>query len=969
MILWMEKLMAKFKKVNPKQDFPALEKKILKFWKENKTFEKSLQGSKSKDKFVFYEGPPTANGRPGIHHVLARAYKDIILRYKTMKGFYVGRRAGWDTHGLPVEIQVEKELGLKSKKDVEDYGIEKFNKKCKESVWRYKADWEDMTNRMGFWIDMSDPYITYKNDYIEAVWGLLKKIWDKGLIYKGYKSVPWCPRCGTALSSHEVAQGYKNVEDESVYVKFKISGEDDRYLLVWTTTPWTLPGNIALAVGEDVDYVEVEENKEKYILAKNLVEEILGKDAKIIKEFKGQELIGQKYKPLFDNTKYIKKKGKADFQIWGADFVVTDEGTGIVHIAPAFGEDDLNLQKEKGFSVPVTMDPDGSMLYDIGLGKFVKDADSDIKKDLNERKLLFREGKIKHEYPFCWRCDSHLIYFARSSWFIEMSKLRQELKDNNEKIKWIPEYIKNGRFGEWLEDVKDWALSRERYWGTPFPVWECDCGEKTMIGSVKELEKLSGKDLKDLDFHRPFIDEIKIKCPKCGKDAKRVPELIDVWFDAGSMPFASNEYPKNYPADYIAEAIDQTRGWFYTLLAISTLLDKGTSYKNVICLGHVLDEHGKKMSKSKGNIIDPWKMMDKFGADSVRWLFYTINGPGDTKKIGEKNIQESLRKFILLYWNIYSFFVTYANTDNWSSKKMVDSDEIMDRWIDSRINNLIVDVEGIDLKDGKIVGGLEKFNIVKSARRIQLVVNEFSTWYLRRSRKRRDAKFYSTMYRNLLLLSKIIAPFTPFISEKIYQGLKTNKDPKSVHLCKWPKADEEKIDKNLINKMRDVKKIVELGHAIRAENGIKVRQPLATVSFNKDLDKDLIKVVLDELNIKEFKEKLAGKEKSERNIKVILDTKITLDLEIEGIARDVIREIQQARKEAGLSPDDKIKLYYQTSNKVSEAINKFSKGIQEGTNSIELIDLPAGRQDQRGEIDYSKDAKIGKENLWIGIKN
>jgi isoleucyl-tRNA synthetase len=958
--------MANFKKVNPKQSFPDLEKKILNFWEKEKIFEKSLEKTKNGDKFIFYEGPPTANGKPGIHHVLARAFKDIICRYKTMKGFYVGRRAGWDTHGLPVEIQVEKELGISGKPEIEKYGVEKFNQKCKMSVWQYKKCWEDLTKKMGFWIDLDNSYITYENEYIEKVWGILKQIWNKGLIYKGYKSIPWCPRCGTALSSHEVAQGYKTIEDESVYVKFKIQNAKNKntYFLVWTTTPWTLPGNAALAVGEDIEYVEIEKEGEYLILAKDLAQKVIGQDIKIVKELKGSELVDEIYEPLFDNSRFLKHQGKADFQVWGADFVTTDEGTGIVHIAPAFGEDDLNLQKEKNFSVPVTVASDGSMLYDIGKGKFVsakggsafggKDADFDIKSDLKNRGLLFKEERIKHEYPFCWRCDSPLIYFARSSWFIEMSKLRDKLMENNEKINWIPEYIKKGRFGEWLEEVKDWALSRERYWGTPLPIWECQCGEKIMIGSIKELEKSAIKKYNLEDLHKPNIDEVQIKCPKCSKNVKRVKEVIDCWFDAGSMPFASGEYPANYPADYITEAIDQTRGWFYTMLAISTLLDKGSSYKNAICLGLVLDEQGKKMSKSRGNIIDPFEMMEKISADAIRWLFYTMNGPGDSKRVGEKSINQSLRKFILLLWNVYSFFVMYSNIDGWKYKGgHWKPSQILDKWIVSSFYRLIQEVEE----------KLDEFDVVSAARKIEQFNNDLSTWYLRRSRKRRDNDFYATMFKILIHFSKVVAPFTPFVAEEIYQNLRSDDDdyPESVHLCDWPEIKTDQIDQKLIEQMNIVKKIVEIGHSIRASKGIKLRQPLLAASSNQKIDEDFVDIIKEELNVKEYRESLRGEEKTSGDIKVILDINITNDLREEGFVRDFIREIQQARKEANLTPSDKIQLYYQVSGDIEMAIEKFSKNIKKGTNSIQLFQ-------EKGKTQFYKEIKIGDENIWIGIK-
>ena len=945
-----------FKSIDPKQNFPDLEKNILDFWQENQIFQKSLEKNKGKDKFIFYEGPPTANGKPGIHHVLARAFKDLIPRYKTMKGFYVGRRAGWDTHGLPVEIEVEKELGISGKDKIEAFGIEKFNQKCKESVFRYKEEWENLTRRIGFWIDLENPYITYENEYIDKVWQILKKVWDRGLLYEGYKVVPYCPRCGTPLSSHEVAQGYREIEDESIYVKFKIKDKEKpagRYFLVWTTTPWTLPGNAALAVGRDIDYIELEYQNEKLIVAKDRIGSIFDKnidkaEIKIIKDFKGEDLEGIEYEPLLNNREFIKGKNDNDFKVWTADFVTTKEGTGIVHIAPAFGEDDLELQKEKGFSVPVTVGPDGAMLYEIGQGKFVKLANEDIKIALKESKLLQKEETIRHEYPFCWRCDTGLIYYAKNSWFVAMSEVREDLIKNNKDITWIPPYIKTGRFGEWLAEVKDWALSRERYWGTPLPIWRCQCGEKTMIGSLDELKEKAINMPKNIDLHRPFVDEIEIKCPKCGKNAKRIKDLIDVWFDSGSMPFASGEEEKgNYPADYIAEALDQTRGWFYTMLAISTLVRKGTSYKNVICLGLVLDEHGKKMSKSKGNVIDPWQVIEKYGSDALRWFFYTVNAPGDPKRMGEKDVQESLRKFVLILWNVYSFFTTYANIDGWTPGKQIESDDILDQWILSYFSKLTQDA-------GQ---KLDKFDVVSAARDIEQFNTDLSIWYLRRSRKRRDEKFYSTLYYVLLNLSKIIAPFVPFVAEEIYQNLKTDKDPESVHLCDWPMLFSEKEDnKKIIEDMKEVMKLAEKGRALRAENNIRVRQPLKSFTIDKDLGSELKKILKDELNVLEI---IIGKE-------LKLDTEITPELKEEGLRRDIIRLIQDLRKNAGLTPDQKVNIYYETSENINKIIIKYKDKIEKDTKTK----IQAGKRQVKtsGEFDIDSASGGWHAKIWLGLE-
>jgi len=935
-----------FKQIDPKQNFPDLEKNILEFWEKNKIFQKSLEKNKGKEKFIFYEGPPTANGKPGIHHVLARSFKDLIPRYKTMKGFYVGRRAGWDTHGLPVEIEVEKALGISGKEKIEEYGIERFNEECKKSVFRYKEEWENLTRRIGFWIDLENPYITYENSYIDQVWQILKKIWDRGLLYEGYKVVPYCPRCGTPLSSHEVAQGYKEIEDESIYVKFKIQGEKSRYFLVWTTTPWTLPGNAALAVGKDIKYVSIElrSTKEKLILAKDRLS-IINEEYDIVDEFTGKDLEGTEYEPLFKGA--IEVSNDKDFHVWAARFVTTEEGTGIVHIAPAFGEDDLELQKEKGFSVPVTVGPDGAMLYKVGQGKFVKLANEDIKKALKESKLLEKEETIRHEYPFCWRCDTQLIYYAKNSWFIAMSKVRDELIKNNEQINWIPNYIKTGRFGEWLAEVKDWALSRERYWGTPLPIWICDCGEKIMIGSIEELKEKAININENIDLHRPEIDKIEVKCPKCGKNAKRVKDLIDVWFDSGSMPFASDEEAKgNYPADYIAEALDQTRGWFYTLLAISTLIEKGTSFKNVICLGLVLDEHGKKMSKSKGNVIEPFQIIEKYGSDSLRWFFYTVNAPGDPKRMGENDVQESLRKFILILWNVYSFFTTYANIDGWDPSKEVESDDILDKWVLSYFNKLI-----------KSVGNkLNEFDVVGAAREIEQFNTDLSTWYLRRSRKRRDDKFYSTLYYILFNFTKIIAPFTPFIAEEIYQNLKTEKDPESVHLCDWPEPGE--IEEKLITEMSEVRNLAEKGRALRAENKIRNRQPLKSFSIDKDLSDELKEILKDELNVVEIIQAE----------KVALDSKITPELHEEGIRRDIVRLIQDLRKTAGLKPDQTVNIYYDAAENLKTIINKYQSQIEKETKTKIQFGKKSFDSAQDREVKTSGEFSIDSATIWLGLE-
>ena len=1042
-------------------DFNKTEREILKFWRDNNVFEKSLDARSKSKRFVFFEGPPTANGRPGIHHFLGRAFKDLFCRYKTMRGFFVLRKAGWDTHGLPVEIEVEKELGFKNKKDIENYGIEKFNKKAKESVWKYKTEWEEMTRRMGFWVDMKDPYITYENNYIESLWYIIQQIWKKKLLYLAHKVVPFCARCGTSLSSHEVAQGYKKVKDRSVYVKFKLkkgqkTGDwkvlDKAYVLAWTTTPWTLPGNVALAVGKEIDYIVVKKYSEFLILAKDLANKILGNDLEVVAHLKGDDLMGLEYEPLFDITRTNAdlKRTYADkiYRIYEADFVSTEEGTGVVHTAVMYGEDDYELGTNLGLPKFHTVDESGKFI-NVGKdfdGLIVKHKDKPTEEKttqkildhLNDKKFLFKEEEYEHDYPFCWRCDSPLLYYAKSSWFIKMSAVREQLLKNNEKINWFPEHIKDGRFGQWIKEGKDWAFSRERYWGTPLPVWECvkDHKHHKVIGSVAELEKLataktkkntyfilrhgyttrgerkemiissdikhdkyhltdegkkqvqkvaeviknnheidliysspflrtketaetvakllhlkvntddrlreiehgecdghphsdcpskdtrktlddkphelgetwndvrkrmydfmkemeeknSGKKILivshgdplwllkrvsqaktgqeiledgrdypkiggfeklewkflprneygELDLHRPFIDAVNLKCGECGASMKKVPDLIDVWFDSGAMPYAQWHYPfenekvfkEQFLADFIAEAIDQTRGWFYTLLAISTLLGKGNPYKNVICYGHVLDEKGKKMSKSKGNIVSPFEVMEKVGADTARWYFYTLNQPGEYKLFSMKDVESKLKGFVFTLQNCVRFYELYREKQatllrrgfggQASDKRQVSN--LLDKWIISRFNGLI----------SEVTDSLDNYDPTTAARTIEkFVVEDFSNWWLRRSRKRKEAL---GLLRFLLLeLSKVLAPFTPFIVEDIHarmhRGTKAGTD--SVHLHDWPKADKKLINKELEKEMEEVRNIVAIGLAVRKEKQIKVRQPLAKLVLRK----------------------------------------------------------------------------------------------------------------------------------------
>lgn len=1112
---------------------PKLEEKILKFWEKNQIFEKSIEQRKKSPHFVFYEGPPTANAKPGIHHVLSRVFKDIICRFKTMQGFQVLRKAGWDTHGLPVELEIEKKLGFKSKKDIENFGIEKFNEECKKSVWKYKKDWEKLTERIGFWLDLKNPYITYQTEYIETVWFILKKIWKKGLLYQDFRVSPYCPRCQTVLSSHETAQGYKKIKEPAIYVKFKIKNEkfSNTFLLIWTTTPWTLPGNVAVAIGPNFQYVKVKTKEgESFILAKERFVS-LRFEGEIEEEFSGKELIGLKYQPPFDFYQPNFQKERI-WEILGADFVSLEEGTGLVHIAPAFGEEDMDLIKkeneksEKKFPLIINVDEEGRFTSQVKnwQGLFVKEADRLIIENLKERNLLFKEELYEHDYPFCWRCKTPLLYYAKKSWFIRMSSQKEELLKNNQQINWIPSHIKEGRFGEWLKEIKDWALSRERYWGTPLPVWECEkCKNQILVGSLEELKKqrfsqnrylilrhgesisnlkeiivsqvpekipspltekgirqikriakklrkenidlifssdlertkqtaeiiakelqkkvifdkrlreikageLEGKSIKEfqsfwknweerlwkrprggenfldlqkrvfsffedlerkyqgktilivshqaplfaiqaffenwsikeiekkykkeklkpgevreiqfrklpydkkgeINLHRPYIDSVEFYCSKCGGKMRRVPEVIDCWFDSGSMPFAQYHWlnsmpPKLFPADYIAEGIDQTRGWFYTLLAISTLLGFGPPFKNVIALGHVLDEKGEKMSKSKGNVVDPWLMIQKYGTDTIRWYFFTINQPGDPKLFSEKDLQSKLREFILLLWNCFQFYQTYKPASKISPKIRISN--LLDAWVISRLQTLI----------NKITKDLENYQITEAARSIEkFVVEDLSQWYIRRSRKRfqnpETKKDLQKACENLgfvfLSLSKILAPFLPFISEILYQefGKKL-----SVHLENWPKFQKELQNPELEDEMEKARTICSQILAERAKAKIKIRQPLALAEIKERIKiPELMEIIKEETNIKEIKIHPS----LETLVKI--DCQITPELRKEGMKRELVRFIQEMRKKQGLRPKDKIIIYFRGDEELQEILTTFKNEILKETKAKEI---------------------------------
>jgi len=1005
-----------FHPVSSKVNFPQVEESILSLWKKRNVFERSVDARRSGSRFVFYEGPPTANGSPGIHHVLARVFKDVIPRYRVMKGYYAPRIAGWDTHGLPVELEVERELGFSTKADIEDFGIDKFNARCRQSVFGYLKQWEAMTERIGFWVDLEHPYITMDNKYIETVWWAIKQMWDRGLIYQGYKVTPHCPRCGTSLSSHEVALGYQdNVEDPSIYVKFKVdlsslvgprahekllnlfqtSGKP-AYFLAWTTTPWTLPGNTALAVAPDADYVVVAGDEEYLILASALVKQAGVEGYEVVQRLKGSDLVGVHYEPLYKVDIFSSKEDKPAYRIIVGDFVSMEEGTGIVHIAPAYGEIDFEVGEKENLPLVHSVNLDGIVkrlptgytpsiykrmlqeealalvssakgLQSIpGYGRFVKDADPLILDDLKSRGLLFRSEKIRHTYPFCWRCEAPLLYYAKQTWYIRTTAVKEALVAGNDQINWYPGHIKYGRFGDWLQNNVDWAFSRERYWGTPLPVWRCQsCGNCDCVGGVDELKGKAGfSGLKEpLDLHRPFVDELTFTCPQCGARMKRVPEVIDCWFDSGAMPVAQLHYPFEHKdlfdnelkqADYICEAVDQTRGWFYSLHAISTLLFNRPCFRNVICLGHILDAKGEKMSKARGNVVEPGAVIDKHGADALRWYCLTASPPGNVRRFSERLVSEVTRRFLLMLWNVYSFFVTYANIDHFvpGPGGALEESEL-DKWIISELNQLIADVDG----------ALEAYNPMEAGRKIESFVNELSTWYVRRSRRRfwkseNDAdklSAYNTLYHCLVTLSQLLAPFTPFLAEALYQNLVGSvfpEAPDSVHLTDFPAADVTKIDKQLAADTQLAMKVSSLGRAARSQAGIKVRQPLAWVFVvvpspnEQEVLKKLEPQLFEELNVKGLKvvRSEAGLHKqpdlvvtTEGGYTVAIDIKISPELRAEGMAREIVHRLQTMRRSAGFDIADRIVTYYQGEAYIKQVMEDFADYIKQETLSRELV--------------------------------
>jgi len=1022
-----------FEPVSSRVDFPELDRRIIRFWKENRIFERSVEERDPRNFFLLYEGPPTANASPGVHHILSRVFKDVIPRYKTMRGYRAPRKAGWDTHGLPVELSIEQELGFKSKEDIERYGVAEFNQRCRESVFRYVEEWNELTERIGFWVDMGHPYITLTNDYIESNWWIIKQLWDKGLIYQGYRVTPHCPRCGTSLSSHEVALGYEeDTPDPSVYIKFKINpdllsstplgniliGVDleskPAYLLAWTTTPWTLPGNTALAVAPDAEYSVMQSDSDHLIMASRLVPVVGLEGYSEIGKVDGRGLASLKYEPLFNPHRFDVERRRFEgselvvqepdsnlkYRVIAAGFVSLEDGTGIVHIAPSFGEDDYVVGQDSGLDfVRDYVGLDGMIqgTYPFA-GKFVKDADHLILDDLQERGLLYRSETVRHTYPFCWRCATPLLYYAKPSWYIRTTARKDRLISGNEEINWYPEHIKRGRFGDWLENNVDWAFSRERYWGTPLPVWRCEgCGSDECIGSLKEMKGKPGFSglPEPLDLHRPYIDDVTFDCTECGGKKRRVPDVLDAWFDSGAMPVSSWGYSyhgktandvkqllesnNRFPADYICEAVDQTRGWFYTLHAISTLLFDQPCYRNVICLGHILDAEGEKMSKSKGNVVQPSAVLDKHGADALRWYLLTSSPAGNPRRFSAELVGELQRRFLSTLWNVYSFFVTYANIDKFDPSAATDvpCEAELDRWIISDLNRLIADVSD----------GLENYNPTDAGRRIQGFVEDLSNWYVRRSRRRfwksesdtDKLSAYATLCECLVTLAKLLAPFTPFVAEEIYRNLVRSRDPEapdSVHLAEFPTADPSKVEERLGEDIHLAMTVSSLGRSARSRAGIKVRQPLAKVivkarSTGEREGLERVKPqIIEELNVKDVvfagpQEDLASSEdievSEEGGYTVAIDRRITPELADEGTAREIVHRLQTMRKNAGFDIADYITTYYVRSDTIDRVLGSWDGYIRQETLSRELLEgIPPDA--------YTETHKIAGERMELGVR-
>ncbi len=943
-----------FDKVDQKVSFPELEKQVLAKWKEEGAFQKSLELRAGRPRFVFYEGPPTANGKPATHHILARAFKDLFPRYKTMKGFYVERKAGWDTHGLPVEIEIEKKLGISGKFDIENkIGIERFNQLCRESVYEYVSDWVVFSERMAFWMDYDSAYWTLSSDYIQSVWWALSEMWKQGLVYKGFRVAPYCPRCATPLSSHELAQGYRdNVPDPSVYIRFRLKSDPKASILAWTTTPWTLPGNVALAVHPDVDYVKVRQGDEFLMLAESRLP-VLDGDYEIVERMKGKDLVGLDYEPLYPYS--VPPEGRAQYVV-DADFVSTEEGTGVVHTSALYGVDDLRLCQEKGIPFRHTVGLDGKFLpyVDKFAGLHVKEANPLIEDDLKARGLLYKSEAILHTYPECWRCKTPLIYYALDSWYVRTTDRKAELIANNAATNWVPEHVKTGRMGDWLENNVDWAISRSRYWGTPIPIWVCEqCEEQRCVSSAAEVGLAD-----DADLHRPYIDAVTLPCEKCGGMMKRIPEVLDTWFDSGSMPFAQRGYPRKgaeefkatIPADFISEAVDQTRGWFYTLLAISTLLFKQNAYRNVICLGHVVDPKGKKASKSRGNVLDPNYLFDNFGSDAVRWYFYTSTQVGENYRTGDAALRETVQQFFIPLWNCYSFFVTYARLDNFDPTQPqvpVSERHVLDRWLLSRLSGLV----------DTVTTGLDRYDANEPARKIQRFVDELSNWYVRRSRRRfwksqsdRDKlAAYQTLHETLSTLSRLMAPFVPFMAEAMYRNLS---EGRSVHLSDFPEPKPWR-DPEVEANMALAREAVEAGLAARDAARIKVRQPLASIGVpGKALPEDIVAIVRDELNVKGVTFDAP---------EVRLDTEITEELKLEGLAREVVRLIQDRRKKLGLNVEDRIRTCFEADGLIARAIDKHGDYIKNETLSVAI-------EHGKGDDCQGEQLMLEGEQIWIGLK-